>query len=567
MDPRSKAARMWMRMNVRFRARILVMAISLAFVAGALSVSAPNVGASWTFDWNTETPLGAPASQAVVVGSPDGTVYIMGGVTDGTYNAVGSSYSYDAYTGDWTVLASMPGPVRGAAGAMGLNGLVYVFGGDDGSGYTQIYNPASNSWSLGMAMPFPVWEGKAATVGNGSIWVVGGEGAPSAGYTQIYNPVANSWSAGPAAPADVLCGALISDGNDLYYSGGGDGDYAGTTNFFKYDATAGAWTTLVDLPEARAGHAMVMGVDGLIYLVGGSDAGWNWGGTIYSSVAAFDPATDEWSYAVSMDYSRTYLGAVVISDGRIFALGGNTGSTILNVVESLQLYLFEYSIELSATSARAGESVLMVLDAQYTYVEEYYSEVSWYLISDADGIVYNSDGMWLSSDAPFAITVEIPVLAPPGDYRVVVDYWVVYSDDVYEIIEMEEFALEVLPAPAPVDELIAELQAELDALAATLGTTDASVAALTMQVAIIQAKLDGIIAGLTAMGAGQAAAMAELNLTLADLQSQLDDFQEQIDRVEDKADTAGTYGMVTLVLVIVVIVLLALMFMMARKKP
>jgi len=39
----------------------------------------------------------------------------------------------------------------------------------------------------------------------------------------------------------------------------------------------------------------------------------------------------------------------------------------------------------------------------------------------------------------------------------------------------------------------------------------------------------------------------QLNVTFAALQQQLDDFQEQIDRVETKADTAGTYGIVTMV--------------------
>jgi len=549
------------KVNCRLTARLIVSAVTLAFIAGAFSTSAPNAGASWVFSWSTETSMGSAAAQAVVVSSTNGTVYIMGGVATIAYSPVAGSYAYDPYSGDWTVLASMPGATRGAAGAMGLDGLVYVFGGTGGA-YTQIYDPELNSWTLGAAMPYPVWEAKAATVTNGSIWVVGGEGAPSSGYAQIYDPVANSWSVGEPAPAGVLCGAMIAVGDDLYYSGGGVGSYSATMNFFMYDASLRNWVSLPDLPEPRAAHAMVLGVDGLIYLVGGSSDGYNVGANAYSTVVAYNPATDEWSQVAEMNYARKYLGATVTPDGRIIALGGNSVSSALSVVESLQLYLFQYSISLSASSVRAGESVLMTVDAQFTYIKELYSQLDWYLVSDADGTIYNPAGLQIPTGSPAAISIDVPELAPPGSYKVVVHSWVIFAEGVYEVVEMQELPLEVLPAPAPVDALIAELEAQIADLQAQLDVQDTNLTALKVQATALQAQITALQAQLVAMDSSQTSA---LNATLADLQEQLNALQDQLDKVKTTSDSGSMWGMVNMILVIIVIVLLALMFVMGRK--
>lgn len=521
------------RVTSRLTAKLFAFALALAFIAVALSVTAPNAKASSVFSWTTETPMGATVAQAVVVGAANGTVYVMGGVATIGYVAVANAYSYNPNTGDWTVLTSMPYAARGAAGAMGHDGKVYVFGGASGSSYTQIYDPVANSWSLGASMLDGVWEAKAATITNGTIWVVGGEGV-AAGYVQAYNPVADSWFTGTSAPAAIECGAMVAVGDDLYYSGGGVGSYTGTTSFYMYDASAGSWvTTLEPLPAARAAHAMVVGDDGLIYVVGGSSDGYNAGADSFSSVVVYDPATDEWSNAASMDNARKYLGATFTPDGRIMALGGNTPSTVLNVVESLQLYVFQYTISLSASSVRAGETLLMTVDAQFTHIDEVNSYLYWYLESTTDGTTYNPSAVMIPTNASSGITLAIPALAPPGSYKVVVD-WTVYADNTDERVK-EELSFQVLAAPQPTDALIADLQARLMA-------ADGNVTAILM-------------------------ALGQLGATFAALQTQVDDMQDQVNRIEDKADAASMYAVINLVLVIIVIVLLAMMFMMSRKKP
>jgi N-acetylneuraminic acid mutarotase/uncharacterized coiled-coil protein SlyX len=521
-------------------ARLVVFALALAFIAVAVSTSAPNARASPVLSWTSEMPMGTTIAQAVVVGAANGTVYVMGGVSDIGYTSVAAAYAYDPDTGDWSTLAPMLYAARGAAGSMGLDGKVYVFGGESGSSYTQIYDPETNAWSLGASMLDGAWEAKAATVTNGSIWVVGGEGA-AAGYAQIYDPVDDSWSVGRPVPVAVECGALVAVGDDLYYSGGGVAGYTGTTNFYMYDDSAGSWvTTLHPMPIARAAHAMVLGVDGLIYVVGGSSDAFNTGGGAYATVLVYDPAADEWSSAADMSYARKYLGATTTPDGRILALGGNTPSAVLDVVESLQLYEFQYTIDLSASSARAGETVLLTLDAQFTYIDEDFSVVSWHLESVASGTVYNFDSVMIPTNATTSITVDIPVLAPPGDYAVVVESWTIYAAGVYEIVKDEERPLQVLAAPEPTDALIADLEAQIAALEAQMNNSDANLTAL-------QSQIDA------------------LEETLAGLNEKLSAVDDKTTETKDSVDSSNIMGYVNLALVVVVIVLLLAMMMMGRK--
>ena len=518
--------------------------MALALVALAFAASVPNAGASWTDSWNSEIDMGSPVSQAVVVASPDGIVYVAGGVADTGYSAVPDTNAYDMATGSWTSLDTMPEATRGAAGAMGLDGKVYAFGGFTGSdlSYTQIYDPGSDLWTLGELMPYAAWEAKAATVSNGSIWVVGGEGPPP-GTVQIYDPATDSWSIGPSAPAYVLCGALVSVGDDLYYSGGGEGSYTGTANMFKYDSALGEWVVLSDLIDPVAGHAMIEGADGLLYVVGGAGSGVNMPAAVYNSVYAYDIEADAWSEVISMDVARTYLGVAATSDGRILALGGNTNAAVLDVVESLQLYVFEYSMELSSSSVRAGESVILTLDAEFTYVEEYYSGSFVYLVSDADGTLYFTQYTWNPTPGPTAVVIEVPAVVPAGAYNVVIDYWEIYADNAYEYLYDEEFALEVLPAAVPTDELIADLEAQLTDLQAQLDALNETDAALMDEIAALQDQIDAL-----------QTSQDETSQDVTDVQTS----------VEDKL--SAMMGYLILGLLVVVIVLLILVMIRGGKS-
>ncbi|MCJ7606526.1 MAG: hypothetical protein MUO94_01595 [Thermoplasmata archaeon] len=519
-----------------------------------------------------------------MVNDADGLVYVMGGVASAAYLATADSYSYDPSSGDWTELAPMDQAVRGAAGAVGLDGLIYVFSGwyTGPVIHTQIYDPVTDVWSAGAPVPVPVWEAKAATVANGSICVVGGESLP-AGYMQIYDPVADSWSSGPSTPAPVMIGAMVAVGDDLYYSGGANG-YSPATNLYKYDAALGDWVTLADMSEARIAHAMVVGVDGMLYVVGGGIGGSN-GAAGVATAAAYDIASDEWSSVPDMDTARIYLGATVTTDGRILALGGSDSGVVTDVVESLQMYLFDCAVELSSSSVRAGESVLLTVDPQFEYAVEHNSSMSWYLVSDADGTLYGGGSVMNPTPGPMAVTIEVSILAAPGDYTVVIESVEAWGLTVYDSVEMLELPLTVLPAATPVEDLIADLESQiadlesqitaLEASLADLGvamdTADAElmteISALQSQVSDLEDALAALETSMSSDNQDLADEMAALQDEIALLQDSVAGLENSTDEVQSSVDNKmdSTLGFAVVGLLVVVLVLLAFMMVTSRK--
>lgn len=100
--------------------------------------------------------------------------------------------------------------------------------------------------------------------------------------------------------------------------------------------STGAWTTVAPMPTPRFALAAATGSDGRVYAIGGEN-----GDTVLSTVEAFDPGADAWSRVAPMPTARAALAAVVGKDGRIYVIGGRTGNpcdgsrVALNTVEAL----------------------------------------------------------------------------------------------------------------------------------------------------------------------------------------------------------------------------------------
>src|SRR5439155_13092821 len=91
----------------------------------------------------------------------------------------GSSREVEGYnpaTNSWSTKASMPTPRQNPAAALGVDGLIYVFGGNNSKivATVEAYNPASNSWATKANIPTNRTELAAATGADGLIYVMGG---------------------------------------------------------------------------------------------------------------------------------------------------------------------------------------------------------------------------------------------------------------------------------------------------------------------------------------------------------------------------------------------------------
>jgi len=569
--------------------RGIAVAIATMMMAVSLVVTAPSTSAALTPTWVTEAPMGDMRSGAVIAQSGTGLVYVAGGYEAwGTPPASDNLSSYDPMTGAWASYAPIPTGVAHATGVVGSDGRLYVISGYNytvGLRYdTQIFDPLTDSWSSGAPIPTAVLYASAALASNGSICVIGGWLFPGAAtdQVQIYDPVLDSWSAGKPMPAARMDGILIERNGYMFYIGGMASSGADSVStVYNYGYGWDYWyTDWPSLPEGVAHAQGVLGPEGVIYVIGGGPT-MTEASTPRTGGYYYDYSQRGWAKLPEMSVGGAYGGAAVAADGRILVLGGTNNSDSLDRVESLQVMTEQ--ITLSATSVGAGGHILVTVAYDFAYQIPYGYQLDVYFQSES-GVVYEPRNVQSPMNSVFAFEANLPALSPLGNYVLVLEDIYVWADGADWTIGTKQYQVTVVDT-VTAEEQIAALQASVDILQLQINILGAALADanaalfenvtainaeidyLMGQLVVLQAVLTQIGTGLTTMGAAQTAAMAALNATLADLQLQLDAFQKQIDRVENKADTAGTYGMVTLVLVIVVIVLLALMFMMARKKP
>ena len=86
-----------------------------------------------------------------------------------------------------------------------------------------------------------------------------------------------------------------------------------------YDPQTDGWQPLAKMSTARYGLGLAA-VDGKIYAIGGYD-----GGSVLDSVEAYDPQLGAWALVASMSGKR-HCHASVVLDGKIYAMGGHDGA-------------------------------------------------------------------------------------------------------------------------------------------------------------------------------------------------------------------------------------------------
>jgi N-acetylneuraminic acid mutarotase len=165
--------------------------------------------------------------------------------------------------------------------------------------------------------------GVGAALGlDGKIYVAGGEltnnTSPYLNQLEAYDPVADTWSEkAPMPTARFGLGLATAPNGKLYAIGGYNGSYLATVEV--YDPTTDQWSTAQSMPTARVWLGVATAPNGLIYAVGGGTVG------LLNTVEAYDPTTDSWTTKVPMPTARWALGLAVSPSGILFAVGGNSG--------------------------------------------------------------------------------------------------------------------------------------------------------------------------------------------------------------------------------------------------
>jgi hypothetical protein len=185
------------------------------------------------------------------------------------------------------------------------------------------YDITNNQWiTSGLpTLTTPRRTGGGGVIGH-KIYVAGGKDSSSTilSSCEEFDLDTRTLTSKASMPTGYWAVASAVAGDKLYIIG--NESSLGTT--YEYNPAVDSWTTKATLSVGR-GWACAAGANGLIYVMGGSDAG----GSALSDCWCFDPAANSWAQKASMPGPRMYSTAVAYGDSVVYVIGGSSAGTAL----------------------------------------------------------------------------------------------------------------------------------------------------------------------------------------------------------------------------------------------
>ena len=556
--------------------RKIVSAMALMLLLG-VSVLTLISGASSAEPYEMTTSVDAMDVGRVysAVVAVDDKVYVIGGsitmVSSDPNPTLDDVLIYDIETGEQSMGASMVKGVGLAACAVGDDGLIYVIGGwntSDGSYYgrVQVYDPVADSWTVTDTLTPESIGYCATTLGmDGMIYMFGGGWAHNA--TIIYDPSTDAFEYGTSIPYGMHGGAAVALSDTMILVAGGvnRSESLPTTDARLYNPVEDTWTSTGSMNAPRNLLSLAVARTGYVYAIGGTDSLLLASATtVYSSIEYYDVLTGEWSMSSTyLDSARATHGSVLDSYGRVWIVSGYNTALVTNI-EMMLTSETAGTGALTIVSPTDGSTVTGIVPVQAELLNTYWSPM---MGADlfVDGELYESQSyddswvfMWDASGLADGSTHELFVRAYDwdGSMKDASVTVVVSAMSVDEKLDMLETA-------------VSALSDDLAALQATVDLQGADILALQDTVDAIQTALDTLSGDVSDMDAASSARLTALETqldavetALAGLQGSVDDVQTSVD---DKADNVMFYAVIGLL--VVVIVLLIVMMVMGRKAP
>ncbi|MFO0971928.1 MAG: kelch repeat-containing protein [Phycisphaerae bacterium] len=278
-----------------------------ALVAGGFRQSVGHVvGSTFLFDGNTETwsrlgELNHPREGHTLTQLMDGRVLAVGG-TDFQQTIFTQAEALSPDSGTWSPAGTTTEPHLGHSATLLNGGRVLVVGGvntlvdtpdfGDRLAGAELFDPDTNEFSAGPEPQMRRTEHRAVKLLDGKVLVVAGFSSPTVGQTaELYNPVTN--------------------------------EFVATANQMSVDHGSGATATLL--------------ADGRVLVAGGQSSALVNGSNVIAKTDLYDPATNSFSPGPDMGTSRQGHQAVLMPDGTVLVIGGQTEVITDDSTESVDL--------------------------------------------------------------------------------------------------------------------------------------------------------------------------------------------------------------------------------------
>jgi N-acetylneuraminic acid mutarotase len=290
--------------------------------------------------WSTGAAMSVERSYHSATRLADGTVLVAGGepviVPNQPYAFLDSSEVYDPATDSWTPVAAAMTMKRANHTATLLpDGRVVLVGGQSQQGSIgwqrtiDLFNPKTLSWTAGTSMTGSRTGHTADLLANGKVLVAGGNGSAPSGSALLFDPAGKnglgSWSAVSNSMANGRYqhqSAVLANGKVLVVSGRDtsvSSQEVATAEL--YDPATNSWSGAGTLNYSTYDHGVALLPNGKVYAFGGHNSSGS-GTFVHSNGQIYDPAQNLWSNAGGMAMPRSTHSTTQLPDGTLLVAGG-----------------------------------------------------------------------------------------------------------------------------------------------------------------------------------------------------------------------------------------------------
>ena len=204
----------------------------------------------------------------------------------------------------------------------------------------------------------------ATLLENGKVLLSGGrDGSGELLSAELYDPADGTWSSAGsmAGQRASFTTTVLANGKVLAIGGWGG---VGTTGFLRtaelYDPASNEWTQAASMEGQRGHHATATLKDGKILVSGGLGAY----GALTASAEVYAPDADEWVPAPQMSTGRFWHSATTLPDGKVLVVGGGNQGGDLATAELYDPETNSWSDAESMTDARTNHTATALPDGR-----------------------------------------------------------------------------------------------------------------------------------------------------------------------------------------------------------